>query len=105
MSDATQKSNLPGAVIKDIAAMAGAETESFMRLAQAWPKVAHHGQSRLMGNFVPHELLDYVPYDWEESASKEGKAYGLLSQMQPETEEAMRLQGACLARENIVKAV
>jgi hypothetical protein len=78
MVDATQKSNLPGAVIEDIAAMAGEEAESFVRLAQAWPKVAHHGQSCLMGDFVPRKLWEYVSSDWEESASKEVKVYGLL---------------------------
>jgi hypothetical protein len=58
-----------------------------------------------MGDFVPQELWDHVPYPWAESASEEAKAYGMLLEMQSETVDAMREEGACLAREKIARAV
>jgi hypothetical protein len=70
-----------------------------------WPKVVHRGQSSSMGDFVPQELWDHVPYPWAESASEEAKAYGMLLRMQSEMVDAMREEGACLAREKIARAV
>jgi hypothetical protein len=58
-----------------------------------------------MGNFVPSEVWHHIPYDWEEYQSSVVGMYGLLAQTQSVTEEAMRLKGACLARERIAKAV
>jgi hypothetical protein len=58
-----------------------------------------------MSDFVPDDVRHHVPYDWEEYKSTVVGTYGLLAYAQSVTEEAMRLEGACLAQERIAKAV
>jgi hypothetical protein len=58
-----------------------------------------------MCDFVPTEVRPYVPYDWEEYLSVVVGTYGLLAHSQSVAERAMRLEGACVAREKIARAV
>jgi hypothetical protein len=105
MAEAGRKVVLPLDLMETITQWAGGKTFGFLELARVWPRVTHREGSPLMSDFVPDDVLHHVPYAWEEYKSTVVGTYGLLAGTQSVTEEAMRLEGACLARERIAKAV
>jgi hypothetical protein len=105
MAEAGREAVLPMDLMEKIAQWAGGETFDFLEFAQVWPKVTHCDESQLMSDFVPSDVRHHVPYDWEEYKSTVVGTYGLLAYSQSVTEKAMRIEGACLARERNVKAV
>jgi hypothetical protein len=66
MAEARREPKLPMALIVNIMEWADAKAVCFFEQAQVWPRVTHYEESHWMCEFVPLEVLNYFPYEWEE---------------------------------------